>query len=138
MKSIIRNILIDSLIVFFMSQMFSGFTVNGGMPGFFLSGIFLSLGMTIGKPIIMLITIPLAIITFGLYNLISSFVATAIVFFGISILSHQFIINSFTTSPVTIGIVHVPALPLNYFFAFLFVVICYSLLKGVIIWLMEE
>ena len=72
MKSIIRNIVFYSLALFALTQLLSGVKVTGGISTFIIGGAVLSVMFIVVKPILNIISIPLNIVTLGLFSFFSN------------------------------------------------------------------
>ncbi len=72
MKTILRNIVFYSFSLFALSQILSGVKISGGIPTFILGGTVLSIMFIIVKPVLNLISLPLNILTLGLFSFLSN------------------------------------------------------------------
>lgn len=79
---IIITIAANSLAVYIASQYIPGFTFTGDWPMLAATGFLLAIGHSIVRPILKVLTFPLIIITFGLFN----FVINVIIIWGVHML----------------------------------------------------
>lgn len=134
MKSIVRNILFYSVALFLTSLAVTGLTVSGGYTTYILGGIVLSLLFLIVKPILSIITLPLNIITLGLF----SFVINGIILYLLTIFVPNISISTFTFNGLSFAGFIIPRLFINNFFAFIIASIILSLIVGGLKWLTEK
>jgi putative membrane protein len=133
-KSILRKIIFYSVALFLTAQIFEGVKVNGGLITYVFGGVVLSLLFLIIKPILSIVTLPLNIITLGLF----SFVTNAIILYLLTIFIVNISITAFTFRGLSfLGFV-VPGLSVNGFFAFVAVSILVSFIVGFLKWLIEK
>lgn len=133
-KSILRNIVFYSFSLFLTSQLLSGLKISGGSTTYVIGGIVLSLLFLIVKPILGIITLPLNIITLGLF----SFVINAIILYLLTVFVTNISITAFTFSGLSISGFIIPRLFINDFFAFVVISILLSLIVGLLKWLTEK
>jgi putative membrane protein len=133
-KSILRKIIFYSVALFLVAQLFEGVQVKGGLITYVLGGIVLSALFLIVKPILSIITIPLNIITLGLF----SFVTNAIILYLLTIFISNISIAAFTYHGLSfLGFV-IPGFSVNGLFAFIIVSVLVSLIVGFLKWLIEK
>jgi putative membrane protein len=133
-KSILRKIIFYSVALFLVAQLFEGVQVKGGLITYVLGGIVLSALFFIVKPILSIITLPLNIITLGLF----SFVTNAIILYLLTIFVANISINAFTFHGLSfLGFV-IPGFSVNGFFAFIIVSVLVSFIVGFLKWLIEK
>jgi uncharacterized membrane protein YvlD (DUF360 family) len=134
MKGIVRAIVFNSLILFIMSQAFSGFQVNGGLQTLIAGGITLSIVTFFLRPILSVLAFPFNVITFGSFNI----VINAIILFALTLFVRQISVHAFIWPGITFAGFIVPKIHFNLFFAFLFLSIVYSFMKGVLTWFVDK
>src|SRR3989338_10693329 len=134
MKSILRRIVFYAVALYLTSQIITGLAITGGIGTYIFGGIALSILFMVVKPVLSIVTLPLNIITLGLF----SFLINAIILYlltiivpGISIAAFEF--NGFSF----LGFI-VPQLPINGFFAFIVASILLSLIIGFLKWLTKK
>jgi putative membrane protein len=133
-KSIVRKIVFYSVALYLVAQVLNGISVSGGLVTYIIGGVILSLLFIIVKPILSLITLPLNIITLGLF----SFIINAIIIYLLTVLVPNIAISAFIFKGISfVGFV-VPQFSVNNFFAFIFASILLSLIVGFLKWLTEK
>jgi putative membrane protein len=133
-KSILRKIIFYSVALFLTAQIFEGVKVNGGMLTYILGGVVLSLLFLIIKPILSIVTLPLNIITLGLF----SFITNAIILYLLTIFVANISIAAFSFRGLSfLGFV-IPGFSVNNFFAFIIVSVLVSFIVGFLKWLIEK
>lgn len=134
MKSIIRRITYYSAALFVTSQVLEGVRVNGGLGTYIIGGIVLSILFLLIKPILSIITLPLNIITLGLF----SFLTNAIILYLLTILIPDISISAFKFNGFSfLGFV-IPQFSINNFFAFVIASILLSIIVGFLKWLIKK
>lgn len=114
MKSLLRSTFINSLSLFFLTQLLSGVRVSGGLSTFILGGLVLSLMFNFLKPLMGIISLPLNIITMGSF----SFLINIFIFYIATSLVGNISIREFTYPGVTFAGFVIPHLTFNTFFAY--------------------
>jgi len=74
MKAILRNVVFYSFSLFALSQVLAGVKISGGIPTFLSGGTVLSVMFVIVKPILNIISLPLNILTLGLFSFLSNII----------------------------------------------------------------
>ncbi len=134
MKSVLRRIIYYSVALFITAQALEGVTVNGGLGEYLIGGIVLTILFFLVKPILNIITLPLNIITFGLF----SFLTNAIILYLLTVVVPNISINAFTHRGFSfLGFV-TPKLQVNGFFAFIAASVTLSLIVGFLKWLIKK
>ena len=134
MKSIARFIVYYSVALFLTSQIISGLKISGGLTTYLIGGITLSVLFLIVKPILSVVTLPLNIVTLGLF----SFVINAIILYLLTIFVTSISITAFTFPGLAIAGFIVPKLYVNNFFAFIVVSALLSFIVGLLKWLTKK
>lgn len=134
MKSIFRNVVFYSVALFLTSQVITGLKINGDLTTYLFGGIVLSILFLIVKPILSIVTLPLNIITLGLF----SFVINAVIFYLLTVLVANISITSFTFKGLNFSGFIIPSFFVNDFFAFVVVSIFLSFIVGALKWLTEK
>jgi putative membrane protein len=70
MKRLFFLVLLNALALWIADLFVPGFTVIGGMGTYAVAGLVLGLLNAIGKPILKLVTLPLMVVTLGLFSLV--------------------------------------------------------------------
>lgn len=134
MKSMFRNIVFYSVALFLTPQIITGLTVSGGLTTYLIGGIVLSILFLVVKPILSIITLPLNIVTLGLF----SFLINAIILYLLTILVSNISITAFTFNGLNFSGFIIPKFYVNNFFAFVIASILLSFVVGVLKWLIKK
>lgn len=134
MKSILRRIAFYSVSLFLTSQIITGLTISNGLTTYLIGGIVLSILFLIVKPILSIVTLPLNIITLGLF----SFLINAIILYFLTILVPDISISEFIFKGFTFAGFVIPSLYINNFFTFVIASILLSFLVGFLRWLTKK
>jgi putative membrane protein len=134
MKPILRKLIFYTVALYLATLILDGVKVAGGFSTYVVGGIVLSLLFMIVKPILGIITLPLNIITLGLF----SFVTNAIILYLLTIFVPNISISTFVFRGISfLGFV-IPKFPVNGFFAFIFASVIISLVVGFLRWLIAK
>ncbi|MEK7534323.1 MAG: phage holin family protein [Patescibacteria group bacterium] len=134
MKTIVRNIGIYSFSLFILTQVLSGIKVSGGVTTYIIAGVVLSIMFLIIKPILSIITLPLNIITLGLF----SFLINAIILYLLTVLVKGISVSHFVFKGFSFAGFVVPSVTLNTFFAFIIASLFLSIFVGFLTWLIKK
>lgn len=114
MRRIIRTFLLLTLALFLATQLYKGITVTGGGTSFFLAGLTLTIAHFIIRPIIKIISIPLTVLTLGIFSLF----VNGITLFIVSYLYPSIIITAFTYPSFTLGSIITPSFHVPLFLSY--------------------
>lgn len=120
--------------LFVTAQALEGVRVNGGLVTYIIGGIVLSVLFLLIKPILSIITLPLNIITLGLF----SFLTNAIILYLLTILIPNISISAFKFSGFSFWGFVIPQFSINNFFAFVTASILLSIIVGFLKWLIKK
>ena len=134
MKAFLRNILFNSFSIFVISQVLSGVHVSGGFPTYIFGGIALTLLLTILKPVLNVIAIPLNLITLGMF----SFLVNVIIFYLLTVFVMDITISAFTFQGASYAGFIIPKLHFNILFAFVLTSFLQSVIVSFLAWLIEK
>ncbi len=134
MKSLIRNIVINSLSLFILALAIPGFRVSGGVLTYLVGGVALSLLFMIVKPILNIISLPLNLVTLGLF----SFVTNAIIFYLLTVFVTSITITAFTFPGFSSAGFIIPKLYINTLFAFILIAFSQSLIVTFASWIIKK
>ncbi len=134
MKSILRRIVFYSVALFLVTQILEGVRVNGGLIEYIVGGIVLSILFVIVKPILSIVTLPLNILTLGLF----SFITNAIILYLLTIFVPSISIAAFKFNGFSFWGFVVPQFSVNNFFAFIIASILLSFIVGFLKWLIKK
>jgi putative membrane protein len=134
MKSILRGIVFYSVALFLTTQMFAGVRVDGGVEVYIAGGIVLSVLFFLLKPILNVVTLPLNIITLGLF----SFVTNAIILYLLTVFVSNISITAFKFGGLSAFGFVIPQIQINSFFAFIVASVSVTLIVGFLKWLIKK
>ncbi len=134
MKSLFRNTLFNALSLFILTQAVSGLKVSGGLVTFIAGGLALSLLFLTVKPVLNLISLPLNLVTMGLF----SFLINAIIFYLLTVFVTGITITAFTFSGFSFSGFIVPKMYFNTFFAFIIIALLQSFIVTFLSWLIKK
>lgn len=134
MKGILRSIAFNTFSLFFLTQLFTGIRILGGLPELVLCGVVLSLLSFVLKPILSIIAFPLNAITFGAFSI----VINAIVLYALTLVVRQISIHPFLWPGIHIAGFVIPRMQFNTIIAFLVLALAQSCIKIGLIWLFQE
>ncbi len=133
MKSLLRSAIIDAAALAALPHLLSGVDVHGGVWVYLLSGIVLTIMAFTVKPILTLLTLPLNLITLGMF----SFITNAVIFYILALLVPQVSIHAFEFSGFVFAGFVVPHIFFNTFFAYVVSAFVFSAIISAIKWLID-
>ena len=134
MKSFLRASSINGLSLFLLGQALEGVTITGGLRVFALGGMFLTiLGITL-KPIFNLISLPLNMVTLGMF----SFFSNAILLYILTVLVTEIKIQAFSFPGFSWAGFIIPEIHFNTIFAYVISASLLSIIQGIINWLINR
>jgi putative membrane protein len=108
--------------------------VSGGLATFLLGGLALTILFFVLKPILSLLTLPLNIITLGMF----SFVVNVIIFYLLTVFVTSITISAFTFPGLSFAGFVVPNIYLNTLFAFVLISFLQSVVVSFLTWLIKK
>ena len=133
MKTFLRSFSVYLLILYFVPQFIPGFTVDGGFTTYIIGALALALMFLVIKPILTFISLPVNLITLGIFSLFIN----ALILYMLTILIPEITIQPFIYSTIDLGIVIIPKLTLNTFFAYLYTGCVIAGIDSWLKWLMK-
>lgn len=107
MKSLLRNTVFNSISLFVLTQVLSGVKVNGGFGVLLFSGFVLSFLFIFLKPILNIFSLPLNLVTLGLFSFFTNTILLYILtVFVPNVVISQFTFNGFTFSGFVVPVMH--------------------------------
>lgn len=87
--SLLTNTLINAAALWVADYLLGGFSVFGGLPGFLIAGLVLALLNSLVRPIVKLVSLPLIIVTLGLFRIVinGAMIWIAVHFFALGAIS---------------------------------------------------
>ncbi len=134
MKSILRNTVFNAIALFILSQILSGVKVSGGIQTLLLSGFILSILFIVLKPILNLFSLPLNMITLGLF----SFLTNAILLYLLTIIVPNVSISQFTFNGFSFAGFVIPVMHFSTFWAFIISAALLALVINFFHWLIKR
>lgn len=134
MKGIIRNTVINGVSLAVLDQIIPGVTIIGGFKTYIIAGLILSLLLLIIKPILNLLSLPLNMVTLGLF----SFFTNSIILYILTIFVTEISITKFTFNGFTLAGFVVPVMNFNSFYAFIFTAAVLSMVIAFFDWLIKK
>lgn len=114
MRYIFQQLVIAISALYLTSLLFPGLVIKGGFQGLLLASALLILGLVIIKPILTILTLPLGVMTLGLFSV----AITAVILYLISLFDKDFMIQQFQFSGLTLFVLHVPSFHANIFLSY--------------------
>ena len=134
MKGLIRNTVINSISLAVLDLVIPGVTIHGGLKTYILSGFILSLLLMIVKPILNILSLPLNMVTLGLF----SFFTNSIILYLLTVLETDISIKAFTYNGYTFAGFVIPIMHFNTFFAFIITAAILSVIISFFDWLLQK
>ncbi len=91
MKGFFQEIFINVIALHIVMYLFTGLSISGGFWSIVVASILLTVGFRVLRPVLNIITLPLNVITFGLFQLLT----IAFIVFLITLIYPQLIISAF-------------------------------------------
>lgn len=134
MKGFLRNVLFNSFSIFLIAQVVGGVKVTGGLPTYIFGGVALTILLVFIKPILNILSLPLNLITFGLF----SFLTNIVIFYLLTVIVPGISIGAFTFPGISYFGFVVPSIYFNVIFAFLLVSFLQSLIVSFLTWIIKK
>jgi putative membrane protein len=134
MHRVLRSVAFEAFSLYLISQILPGLIIIGGLQTLIFGGVALSVLSFVLKPILNVLSAPLNLITFGLASVLSN----AIILLILTKIINNIDITAFTFAGLNLGLVIIPKIHINTFFAFLVVAIAQWVVKWFLIWLCKE
>lgn len=133
MKGLLRQYVLILAVIYCTSLIFPGITIGNGLTGLLTATVFLLFGFVFVKPILSIITLPLNVITFGLFSV----VITAVVLFLVSSFYNNFTITPFAFPGVQIFTFIIQPFQVNLFLSYIIISATIQLLMSLTRWLFD-
>lgn len=134
MKGILRNTVFNAIALFILTQILSGVKVSGGIQTLILSGFILSILFIVLKPILNLFSLPLNMVTLGLF----SFLTNAILLYILTIIVPNVSISQFTFNGFSFSGFVIPVMHFSTFWAFIISAAALALVINFFHWLIKR
>ncbi|HLD01387.1 MAG TPA: phage holin family protein [Patescibacteria group bacterium] len=133
MKYLLRSTFIYSFALYVLPNIISGIKVTGGLATYLYSGIILTLMMILFKPVLSVISIPLNLLTLGLFSTVSN----AIMLYVLTVFVPEIVIQSFATPKVLFAGFIIPSFSFGSVFAYMAVAFFLFLFISLLQWVLE-
>ncbi len=134
MKGILKKTIFNAISLFILSQVITGVKINGGIQTLLFSGLILALLFKVLKPILNLFSLPLNMVTLGLF----SFITNAILLYLLTIFVPNVIVSQFTFNGFSFAGFIIPVIKFNTISAFIVSAAVLSLLINFFNWLIKR
>lgn len=131
MRGLLRNTAINTFALFLLPMIIPGVIVRGGFLDYVIGGLALSLLFLILKPILNILSLPINLVTFGLFSIFTN----VIILYILTVLVPSIIITWFVFPGVSFAGFIVPKITFNVFFAYVVSALTLSLIATTIRWL---
>lgn len=138
MRSFVLKVLVNSLSLYLLSQIFTGLKITGGFPSLFLGGFALTILLIIIKPLINLLTLPINILTLGFFSIIIQTIIYALTLYGLTLFVKEIMITDFTFQGTNLYGFIIPKIYFSTFFAYAFLGFILSLINSFIFWMIDR
>lgn len=132
MKKILRHYVVNTFILYIVSQIASGLHFENGLETIVITGAGLTVASLLAKPIINLLLLPINLITFNLFKWVSS----AIALYLVTLVIPGFKITGFVFAGLSSQWLDLPAISLSGFIAYVAFSFIFSILASFIYWLL--
>lgn len=132
MKKVLRHFVVNTFILYIVSQIASGLHFENGLETVVIAGVGLTVASLLVKPIINLLLLPINLITFNLFKWVSS----AIALYLVTLVVPGFKITGFVFAGFSSQWLDLPAISLSGFIAYVAFSFIFSLLASFIYWLL--
>jgi putative membrane protein len=134
MKAFFRHILINLLVLYLVSAVYSGFSIERDIKTLLTAAIIWLLLNKIVKPVIKLLLLPINLITLNLF----SWVVGLITLFLLPLLVTGISINPYDFPGISYQGFSIPSFHLNIFLSYVVTSVLLNLFHGAIIWLIKK
>ncbi len=134
MKSLLRNVIVNSFALWLTSFLINGLVIKGGFDVILFGGITLTLMNLLVKPILTILTLPLTIITMGFF----SWVINVIMIYLLTIFVSQISLNSYAFPGFNGGGVSLPPITIPAFFTAVIIAFMISFISNSFAWLFRR
>ena len=131
MKTLLRNVIIYCLALYLLSVIIGGVEIVGGLPTYIIGGFVLMILQVVLKPILNILTLPLNLVTLGLFSIITS----GILLYLLTVLVPRIIIQAYDSPGFSIAGFIIPQMHLNSLATLLLSAVVLSSIIWFITWL---
>lgn len=134
MKKLLQQVFISGFSLYVTSFIFSGLKISGGLETIVVGGVLLTLGLTIIKPLIDIITLPFKLATLGIF----SFLTNTLIIYMITLVYPKIKIDAFKFQGVSLYGFEIKPLFVSTLFAFLLISVTIYLISRLIAWVFSR
>lgn len=134
MKTLLRALFVNSLVLYFAILTFPGLGFNGQIKTLLLAALALTLLNRFVKPVIKLLLLPINLITLNLFG----WVANVIMLFLVTVLVGGFQVHAFHFAGYASGGFVIPAMDISQVIAYILASLLISLYAAVLGWLLQS
>lgn len=134
MRTVLRTILFYSFSLFGLTLVFPGVKITGGIETYFLGGVALSIIFLLIKPILNILTLPLNLITLGMF----SFFTNVIILYLLTLFVPKIKITSFVFAGFSYSGFIITKTYVNQIFAFIVCGLVLSAIITFLTWLIKK
>jgi putative membrane protein len=133
MKTLFRRVFIYTFGLFLMQLVIPGLNITGGIWMMIFCGVILTLMFLIIKPILNLLTLPVNMMTLGLFSIFNS----ALILYLLTVFVSAITIQAFVYPRIDLLGVIIPTLTFNTFLAYIYSAFVLSFIDSTLSWLMN-
>ena len=133
MRAILKHFAVNIIVLYLITQWFSGLSIANGMEGLIVAGVGLTLINFLARPIINLLLLPINLITFGFFRWLASVFTLYITTFVVP----GFQIASFAFGGLSTKWIDLPALNFSGLMALVAFSFVISIFSSLIYWLVK-
>jgi putative membrane protein len=134
MKTILRDTIFNAISLFIISELLAGVHIGGGIKTLVLAGLLLSLLFRVIRPILNIFSLPLNMVTLGLF----SFFSNAILLYLLTVLVPEISISPFTFNGFTFAGFVVPVMHFGSIYAYVISAAVLSIVMNFFDWLIRR
>jgi putative membrane protein len=134
MKRILRHYVIDTFVLWSVSQIAQGLHFEKGIETLLIAGVGITAVSLLAKPIINLLLLPINLVTFGLFRWVSS----AVVIYLVTLIVREFRVTEFVFDGLTSQWVDIPSLQFSGILAYIGFSFLFSIIASFTYWLIKR
>lgn len=134
MKKLIRNTTVNGVALYLISLTLAGVAIAGGLTTYLFGGVALSVMNVTVRPVLSVLSLPLNLVTLGLF----SFFSNAIILYILTVIIPNIKIRAFTFEGFSFAGFVVPDIYFNSFFAYVAAAAVLSLFYSYFEWLTKK
>jgi putative membrane protein len=131
MKTVVREIAIDTLALYLLPMIVPGVRIDGGFLTYLMGGAALAIMFLLLRPVLKIISLPINLLTLGLF----SFVINAFILYLLTIFISGISVESFSYPAVEIFGISIPAITFPLLFAYIYGAFVLSCIDSFVKWM---